>query len=97
MSSPNVNLHNAMGKDGGTVIYGTSAITPTVNKSQTPSSPAWGVFYAGPAGATISAWSGTLENISQLYGVALPAGFVLYDPRITSITLSAGTGVAYYN
>lgn len=78
-----------MATNGGTIIYGTNPMTPTGGT--------WGSFIAGPAGATISAWTGTLENIAQLYSVALPANFQILDPSIKSITLSAGSGIAYYN
>lgn len=96
MSSHSVDLRNAMAANGGTIIYSTGTFTPTANYSTSPGNPRWGVFVAGPAGATISAITGSLQNLSQIQTVALPAGYIIYDPAITSITLSSGLGFAYY-
>lgn len=77
-----------MGGNGCTFAYNTAAYTP-------PSGSFFGAFVAGPAGATISAYAGGITNIAQIYTVALPPGYIILDPHITSVTLSAGSAFLY--
>lgn len=97
MSSHIVDLNNAMGGNGATFISDTAAHTPTNLHSTRPLNPTWCAFQAGPLGATISAYSGSMENSSGILTLALPAGYTFYDPSIRSITLSAGTAILYYS
>ena len=88
--SSTVNLANAVGSNGGTVITGTSAITPDTGKT-------WFCF-TPTQNTVIAAISCTgLTNSSSLVGLTIAAGVTIFAPRITSITLMQGAGVALNN
>lgn len=93
------NLGNSMAYNGSDYVADTAAHTPSASHSQNPNKAAWCALVAGPAGCTISAitagsiWSGS----ASLAGAVLPAGYVIRDPNITSVTLSAGAAFLIYS
>lgn len=86
-----VDLNNSTGKYGTSFISGTSAVTPT------DTTRSWFAFVPTET-AVIAAISQTgMENSASMIGKSISAGVPIQAQRITSITLTSGNGLAYYN
>lgn len=84
----NARITNLTGRQGGTVIADTSAHTLST------SGKTWHALLVVEE-AVIAALTSNLESDTDLVGKTLPAGLPIYG-AFTSLTLTSGTVIAYY-
>lgn len=82
-----VNLQNALGKNLGKVLSGTSAILPDSGKS-------FGIVVAKNGDLVISAMVAAVD-LTPLLPLTVKENTPFIFPGITSITPSSGVGIAY--
>lgn len=92
MSNANVNIYNAMARDGGVAINGAATTVPSAT---TTNIVRFGVIRAINGSLVISAITSAIDY-SSILPITLAQGENLYTPRCTTVTTTSGQGVAFY-